>query len=98
MTRRLILFYAVETGLKYYLLGIIRKSNTDQLQDRYDDLGHNIKRMLHEAHCGGQFNLKDLKTERGQNVNPEQYHQLWRYGIKATRAKDENKAEDELKK
>jgi hypothetical protein len=49
MTRRLILFYAVETGLKYHLYRYNKKSNTDELQERYNNIGHNIKRMLQEA-------------------------------------------------
>jgi hypothetical protein len=98
MTRRLILFYAVETGLKYHLLGIIRKSNTDELQMRYNNIGHNIKRMLQEAQYGGQFKLVGFSTEKKQTVVPEQFHQMWRYGIQAKKLDDENQAEHELKK
>jgi hypothetical protein len=98
ITRRLVLFYAVETGLKYHLLGIIRKSNTDELQMRYNNIGHNIKRMLQEAQCGGRFKLSEFQTERSQRVDSGKFHQMWRYGIKAQKPDDENKAENELKK
>jgi hypothetical protein len=98
MTRRLILFYAVETGLKYHLLGIIRKSNTNELQSHYSNIGHNIRRMLQEAHCGRNFSLTGFLIDKKQRVDSEQFHQMWRYGIKAKKAKDENKAEDQLKK
>jgi hypothetical protein len=98
MTRRLILFYAVEAGLKYHLLGIIKRSNTDELQNQYGNIGHNIKRMLQEAQCGGQFKLTEFQTAARQKVDTEQFHQVWRYGIKAKKTDDENKAEGELKR
>jgi hypothetical protein len=98
MTRRLILFYVVETGLKYHLLGIIRKSNTNDLQNHYGNIGHNIRKMLQEAHCRGNFSLAEFLTEKKQRVEPEQFHQMWRYGIKAEKIEGENKAEDQLKK
>jgi flavodoxin len=88
----------VENGLKYHLLGIIRKSNTDELQQYYNNIGHNIKRMLKEAQCGGQFNLKGFSTEREQWAEAEQFHQVWRYGVKAKKSADEDNAEATLKK
>jgi hypothetical protein len=98
MTRKLILFYAIETGLKYYLLGIIHKSNTDELHQYYDDIGHDIRRMLKEANRGGQFILEGFLTEGKQWAEPGQFHQMWRYGIRAKETGDENKAETVLKK
>ncbi|GHV89493.1 hypothetical protein AGMMS50267_18530 [Spirochaetia bacterium] len=96
MTRRLVLFYTVETGLKYYLLGIIRKSNTDELQEYYDGIGHDINRMLKYANCGGQFTLKCFSTSTSQSVAPNRLHEMWRYGIKAQKSSDDGAAEKVL--
>jgi hypothetical protein len=100
--RRLILFYAVEIGLKYYLLDIIKKNNTEELKQYhgYEYLstnGHDIKQMLKSTKCGSQFTLASFTVKNGQQVEPYQFHQLWRYGI-VDNSTVEAEAEDKLKK
>jgi hypothetical protein len=102
LSRRLILFYVIETGLKYFLLNMIRKNNTQELQSHrgyeyLQDHGHDIKKMLKSADIEGQFVLKDLKSDNDQPIKPEQYHQAWRYGIKFKNPDKEAEAEKKLK-
>ena len=100
-SRRLILFYAVETGLKAYLLDKIQKRTSDDLFSHYDyryleNNGHDISIMLKLAKLPGQFVLKTLRCKNDIQVAPSQYHQLWRYGLEPTDAADENEAETTL--
>ena len=97
-SRRLILFYAVETGLKVYLLDKIQKHTSDELFSHYDyryleNNGHDISAMLKLANLPGQFVLKTLRCKSDMQVAPSQYHQLWRYGLELTDAADEKEAE-----
>jgi hypothetical protein len=104
ISRRLILFYAVEVGLKYYLLNKFFKKNTDDLEKYIDAThryynGHDIKSLLKYANCNGEFisRLGHFETEKKQQVEPYQFHQIWRYGIKARKENDEDNAENALK-
>ena len=100
-SRRLILFYAVETGLKVYLLDKIQKHTSDDLFSHYDykcleKNGHDINIMLELAMLSGQFVLKTLRCKTGIQIAPSQYHQLWRYGLELADTADENEAETTL--
>jgi len=96
--RRLILFYAVEMGLKVYLLDKIRKHSTDDLFSHHEYIhlknnSHDIREMLKLAKMQGQFTLKALKGKNNVSIAPSQYHQLWRYGLESIDAEDEKEAE-----
>jgi hypothetical protein len=103
MTRRLLLFYVVESGLKCYLLKKIHKNRTDELYSHreYMELkehGHDLRRLVKLAGIGGQgaYQLKRLVRSNEQTVEPEQFHQLWRYGIKTKTSESEEQAETVL--
>jgi hypothetical protein len=88
MTRRLLLFYSVESGLKCLLLKKISKNTTDELQSyhEYDYLkghGHDIKFLIKAVNLEGQakYTLKHCSALNGCQIEPEQFHQIWRYGI-----------------
>jgi hypothetical protein len=100
-SRRLILFYAVETGLKVFLLDKIGKYSVEDLIHHHEysylkDNGHDIMRMLKSASIDGQYKLKTLQCENSIQVEPHQYHQLWRYGLDVANGSDEQHAESVL--
>jgi hypothetical protein len=103
MTRRLLLFYSVESGLKCYLLRKIEKNNTTDLQNHraFDYLqahGHDIKQLVKSSGISGrsQYILKSVFDMHGNKIEPENLHQIWRYGITARKSRDEQEAEDTL--
>ncbi|MFM9486681.1 hypothetical protein [Pseudomonas monachiensis] len=84
---RLLLFYAVECGLKAVWL----KRQNRSLFDRADieKTGHDLRQVLKELKVGSQFslpeNLQLSSVTRGQNQVPRNgdisiLHQAWRYG------------------
>jgi hypothetical protein len=104
MTRRLVLFYSVESGLKCHLLWKIGKNNTNDLQNHqgFDYLqahGHDIKQLVKSSGISGssQYILKSVSDIHGNKIEPENLHQIWRYGITVQKSRDEQDAEDTLK-
>jgi hypothetical protein len=102
ITRRLLLFYAVESGLKCYLLKRIHKNTTNELYAYYKSVGlrgHDIRRLVKLVGIMGKdaYHLKRFVMADGNLVEPEQFHQVWRYGIKTESAKNEAQAESILK-
>ncbi|MDR3138625.1 MAG: hypothetical protein LBT95_03010 [Treponema sp.] len=104
MTRRLLLFYAVESGLKCYLLKNIHKYMTSELYTykQFNDLqehGHDIRRLVKFAGISGQkdYQLGNLFMKNGDTIAPEQFHQLWRYGIESRVLENEDRIEVTLK-
>ena len=86
-SKRLLLFYSVECGLKCLILKDIGQSTTDAIFQhyKYDILksdGHNIKLMIKLLGFEGTFNLKSIDSKNFiTSVGPSQYNQMWRYGI-----------------
>ncbi|WHX30196.1 hypothetical protein [Brevibacillus agri] len=86
-SHKLLLFYAVECGLKVLLLQKIRGSTTEafmlhrELKDKLNGKnGHNIKYIL--SYLGyGHFKLPSLSCMNGSSAPPSEYNQIWRYGI-----------------
>jgi hypothetical protein len=104
MTRRLLLFYAVESGLKCYLLKGIHKNTTSELYTHnqfygLEKHGHDIKLLVKFAGISGQKNyqLGNLSEKNGNPIPPEKFHQIWRYGIESKVPKNENHIEITLK-
>jgi hypothetical protein len=100
--KRLLLFYSVESGLKCFLLNSMQKANTDDLEDRFTCLhnhGHDIRELAKSAKIGGQSNyqLQSFKSMALQRrIEPEELHQIWRYGIETMCPVEEAKAETVL--
>ena len=91
LSRRLLLVYSVECGLKYKLLekwGInsfdeIKEILKDKNHPRHKILGtHNLRRIIKELGQEGQFHFPQIKTTHKDEVSSEEYHQMLRYGIK----------------
>ena len=100
-TRRLILFYSVECGLKSLLMKNLGKDTYEEfteccLNEKKELIGHNINAMLKELNPQSEFNLKNIPLKRGGSVTAKQFNELWRYGAAVSDKEDEDKAEKTL--
>lgn len=95
---RLLLFYAVECGLK----AILMKRQYKECSDECDDIlkaKHNINKLLDFLNSGGRLKLpseltmkpikrKNSKTEE-RKLTPGEINQMWRYGGCCTTINDD---------
>lgn len=101
---RLLLFYAVECGLKCLIMKNENLPDYDALQNyarniaRKEIAGHNIKDMLIECHLEGTYFLKDIPLAKGGRVSADQLNQVWRYGAAVSDEEAGNKNEKVMKK
>jgi hypothetical protein len=92
---RLLLFYAVECGLKATMMR--RRGRPVSRTDDFSDLvkaQHNINRLLDDLSADGGLRLprwirmSDVKDSRGNSqerqLNAGQINQMWRYGGKSS--------------
>ncbi|WP_071191324.1 hypothetical protein [Trichormus sp. NMC-1] len=88
---RLLLFYAVECGLKAVLMQRQKTNRTDLCTD-ISECKHNINKLLSKLGAGGSRSLPyeifieeildTRKNEEERKLNPGQINELWRYGGK----------------
>lgn len=104
-TRRLMLFYSVECGLKSLLMKETGNNTYEELVHYCQDNigknnldGHNIKAILKEVNPRNEFVLKNIELKRGGNVPPHKYNELWRYGAETADCKQEESVEKTLVK
>lgn len=107
MSKRMLLFYAVESGLKCLLLDQIHKNTTLDLQEYhgFDFLkkhGHDINKLLKLVKIGDskQYMLTSIPVPRSwppRTIEPEELHQIWRYGIEMGITEQEKQAEEKLR-
>ena len=102
-SRRLLLVYCVECGLKYKLLDQWNEGNPQKILEGTDDKkirilkSHNLERILKELGQQGNFRFPRLKTVHRDIVDAESYHQFYRYCIKIQeKQSDEEKKVEEL--
>ena len=93
--KRLILVYAVECGLKCWIMKNNDLKDYNELvqyakRKGIGDFGHNIKEMLKNRNMHEKYFLKNLKKSGGQRVEPKDLNQFWRYGVHA----DDQEVED----
>lgn len=87
-SRRLLLVYSVECGLKYMLLDKWKEANPKNIFDSTDDRkkeilkSHNLEKILKELGQQGNFKFPQLETIHKDPAASEMYHQLYRYCIK----------------
>lgn len=106
-SRRLLLIYCVECGLKYKLLNkwgmdnpkeLLEKAkeelDTDDRRKREVLSSHDLEKMLKELGQQGIFKFPQLKTIHNEIVSSQTYHQLYRYGIRTS--ENEESKEKEL--
>lgn len=87
-SRKLLLAYSVECGLKYLLLDRWHEDNPKKVLDGMDKrkreilTTHNLEKILKELGQQGNFKFVQIKTIHRDLVTSETYHQLHRYCIK----------------
>lgn len=100
-TRRLVLFYSVECGLKSLIMKENGNNTYEEMEKCCDKsiTGHNIKAMLKHVNPRNEFVLRNISLENGGgSVPPEKFNELWRYGAAVEDMKEEEKAEKVLVK
>lgn len=96
---RLLLFYAVECGLKCYIMKNENLPDYNALQKyarnigRNEISGHNIKEMLICCNLEGRYILKDIQLAKGGKVSSGEFNQVWRYGANVIDEEAGNKNE-----
>jgi len=103
---RLLLFYAVECGLKALIMKVKRQSRTDGLDS--DILTHDINKLLKELHAQGDLVLRrtqmvpikknNRKSKDTRTVEPKDFNQMWRYGGQSTGGLSDKEIEAKLLK
>lgn len=107
LSKRLLLIYSVECGLKYKLLEKWEIRSTNEIREILKDkdhpkhkvLGtHNIRKIIKELGQEGQFHFPEITTCHKDKISIEEYHQMKRYGIEADDrdTRDEDKLEEVL--
>ncbi|MCI8517727.1 MAG: hypothetical protein HFG75_12835 [Hungatella sp.] len=97
-SRRMILIYSVECGLKYKLLDKWNENDPRNVLDGKDEkkksvlTSHNLEKIIKELGQQGNFKFPQLETIHKDFVSSESYHQLYRYCIR-TQEKDREKEE-----
>lgn len=100
---RLLLFYAVECGLKAVIMKREHSKRTDECTI-LSELGHDINGLLKHCCVGDQLQLKsvqmsdikDPKTSR--QVKPKEFNQMWRYGGRTQDTPTDTDIENQLLK
>ena len=103
-SRRLLLIYSVECGLKYLLLDKWNEHNPQNILGSSDERkkeilkSHNLEKILKELGQQGNFKFPQLETIHKNTVSSETYHQLYRYCIRTqeTQQDKEGKIEESL--
>lgn len=105
-SRRLILFYSVECGLKSLIMKETGNNTYEELKhycdcnaDKKGLTGHDIKAMLKEVNPRNEFALRDIELKNnGGSVPPGKFNELWRYGVEVSDNEQEERAEKTLVK
>lgn len=105
-SKRLLLSYCVECGLKYLLLDKWHEENPKKIIENNGDsrkdvlTSHNLEKILKELIQQGTFKFPQMTTVHQDNITSDSYHQLCRYCIRV-KENDKDKEiryEDELRK
>ena len=104
-SRRLVLFYSVECGLKSLIMKETGNDTYEELETycetngKYNITGHDIKAMLKEVNPRNEFVLKNISLEKGGgSVPPMRFNELWRYGAAVADMEEEERTEKVLAK
>ena len=90
ITKRLILCYCVECGLKYLIMDENRIYKITQADEELSEIlrSHDFKKLLKAVKKAGTYQFGNFQTEYGDIVNAGNYHQLCRYCVDAKDIKD----------
>lgn len=88
ISRRLLLIYCVECGLKYMLM---KKEKIFRIADAQDSIqkflySHDIHRLLKVLHEAGPYSFPPIRTVHKDVVRVDTYHQLCRYAVRVSEA------------
>ena len=85
ITKRLILCYCVECGLKYLIMDENKIFKISQADENLSGIlgSHDFRDLLKAIRKAGTYQFKNFQTEYGDTVNAENYHQLCRYCVNA---------------
>lgn len=102
-SRRLILFYSVECGLKSLLMKDLGNNTYEEFaeccgNEKKQLTGHNISAMLKNLNPQNNYSLRNIRLKRGGCAPPEKFNELWRYGAATEDENEEIKAEKTLAK
>lgn len=106
-SKRLILFYCVECGLKCELLKHWKiEDPADIIKNQEHPKNrklctHNLSVIINELKMGSTFKFPVFKTNHQETIDIRTYHEFYRYGVKIKDEKDRKKEdtfEEELKK
>lgn len=101
-SRRMLLAYSVECGLKYLLLDRWHEENPKRILEGNDKekkgilKSHNLEKILKELGQQGNFRFVSLETIHKDLASSEEYHQLYRYCIRTQ--ENEHGKEQEMEK
>lgn len=91
-TEKLVLFYAIECGVKALLLKKINKNTTKAFGEHIiyknklsGSNGHNIKYILQQLDYKS-VKLPNIICNNGESARCHEYNQIWRYGIECDNA------------
>lgn len=100
LTKRMILCYCVECGLKYLIMEDRKIAKTAQADAECASIlaSHDFRVLLKALRQAGRYSFADFRTEYGDCVNSENYHQLCRYNIEAKAMGDIREYDSTLKK
>ncbi|GBC62771.1 hypothetical protein DENIS_3748 [Desulfonema ishimotonii] len=90
-SHKMVLFYAVECGLKSLFMTKFRVVKTDRTGvtgKSVSDFGHNLNPLLKQLRLE-RYRLPQVKDESGTQISPENVHQAWRYGRTLDSKKEE---------
>lgn len=90
ITKRLILCYCVECGLKYLIMNENKIFKISQADESLSGIlgSHDFRTLLKAIRYAGTYQFKDFQTEYGDTVNTGNYHQLCRYCVDAKNIED----------
>lgn len=102
---RLLLFYAVECGLKAVILKREGKARTDLLSKNIKEYGgHDINKLLIELNSSSELHLQVTKMKQlekpttARDVPVGDFNQMWRYGGSSDSTISDNEIENKLNK
>jgi len=83
ISKRLILVYCVECGLKYAVMQKIHIQNMKDAQpDLEDELrSHDLQKLMKRLKIAGNYFFPQIRTVHGDTITVATYHQFCRYSI-----------------
>lgn len=90
-SRRLILCYCVECGLKCLIMKNDKIYKVSQANPDTEKVlkTHDFRVLLKKVGQAGRYTFRQFPTEYNETVRPEEYHQICRYAIAPAPQKEE---------